>query len=141
MERGRGAESDITNRINKARGSFLKLREVWSARKIKLATKMKLFNAVVKSAVLYSSECWAMTKTLEKRLQVFQQKCLRRILKIFWPNGLTNEEVLQRTGQKDIAIEVKERRLRWFGHVLRREDDHLSREAVFWRAGGRRRRG
>ena len=43
-------------------------------------------------------------------LEVFQNKCLRRILHTFWPNKITNAEFHERTGMLPISIEVKKRR-------------------------------
>ena len=52
-------------------------------------------------------------------LEVFQNKCLRRNLHIFWPNKITNAELHERTGMLPISLEVKKRRWRWIGHVNR----------------------
>ena len=44
-------------------------------------------------------------------LEVFQNKCLRRILHIFWPNKITNAELRDRTGMLPISLEVKKKNM------------------------------
>ena len=41
----------------------------------------------------------------------------------------------------EISKKVQEGRLRWYGHLLRREDDHVGRHAMEMEVQGRRRRG
>jgi hypothetical protein len=53
----------------------------------------------VKLNLLYGCEVWALTKKQEKKICTFQQRCLRRILRVFYPNHISNKEILRRTGQ------------------------------------------
>ena len=48
-----GASTDVNVRIQKARGSFSELRKVWLSTSIRKDTKIKIFNACVKSVLLY----------------------------------------------------------------------------------------
>jgi hypothetical protein len=73
---------------------------------------IRLFGAIIKSNLLYGCECWTLTKKLEKRLQVFQQRCMRRILRVFYPNLVTNREILRRAGQIDVMEEITDRKWR-----------------------------
>ena len=76
-----------------------------------------------------------------RRVRVFQQKCLRTILRMFYPNLVRNEVVLERTEQKDIAEDIVSRKWRWIGHIMRRKDNHLTMQAIKWHITGRRNRG
>ena len=40
-------------------------------------------------------------------LKVFQNKCLRKTLQIYWPNKISNTELHERTGMQPISLEVK----------------------------------
>ena len=60
-------------------------------------------------------------------LEVFQNKCLRRILHIFWLNKITNAELHDRTGMLPISLEVEKRRWRWIGHVNKNATDIYSK--------------
>ena len=111
------------------------LKTLWKSTSIKLNTKYIL------SVLLYGAECWKTTSTMELKLEVFQNKCLRRILKIFWPNTISNEDMRNRTGISPIADVIQKRRWLWLGHVLRMSTLSIPRTALRWTPQGRRDRG
>ena len=45
--------------------------------------------------------------------------------KVRWQNSVSNEEVQRRRGVEDLENRLRKARLRWFGHVRRREEGHL----------------
>ena len=53
------------------------------------------------------SETWATTQTEEKKLDVFDNCCLRRILGIMWFHHVRNTEVRERTGQTPASLLLK----------------------------------
>ena len=54
---------------------------------------------------------------------------------------VTNEEVRERTGSERISTQIKTRRWRCIGHVLRMKPDLLPRTALTWAPEGKRKRG
>ena len=100
-------EAEIKTRINKARGAFAALKNIWKTKMISRKTKIRIFKSNVLSVLLYAAESWKVTKGICHMLEVFQNKCLRRILHIFWPNKITNAELHDRTGMLPISLEVK----------------------------------
>ena len=85
--------------------------------------------------------CLTSYLTIEQKLEVFQNKCLRRILKIFWPNTISNEELRNRADISPIAEIIQKRRWQWLGHVLRMSTQSIPRTALRWTPQGRRKRG
>ena len=67
------------HRPQKARGTFQRLSRVWAARGIGRRTKIRLFNTLVRSFLLYGCETWKITKNDERNLNSFPCKSLRRI--------------------------------------------------------------
>ena len=61
VETSGGTDADVSNRINKARGAFHSLKQIWSSGIISTSTKLKIFNSNVKSVLLYGAETWRMT--------------------------------------------------------------------------------
>jgi hypothetical protein len=51
-----GTSREVNARIQKARGSFSKLRRVWLSKALRKGTKIRIFNACVKSGLLYGCE-------------------------------------------------------------------------------------
>ena len=95
-------------------------------------TKIILYKSFVLSVLLYGCATWKMNKEDGKMLDVFQQKCLRRILKISWEDHVTNEEVLGRAGVHQLSSEVKRRRWKMMGHVLRQGRGNDCSIALTW---------
>ena len=132
---------EINTRIIKANQAFAMLRAIWRSTGLSIHTKIRIFRSNVLSVLLYGSECWKTTAAIERKLEVFQTKCLRRILKIFWPNTISNEDLRNRTGLGTIAETLKARRWRWLGHVCRMPSNSLPRTALRWTPQGKRDRG
>ena len=113
-----GTNEDIRRRLGHARIAYNKLRVIWNNSQIGRKTKTRLFNSNVISVLLYSCETWKMTKGDEQMLDTFLHKCLRRILRIYWPQRVRNETVRERAGMEEISTIIRRRRWRWIGHVL-----------------------
>ena len=135
------SEKDVNARLSKARGAFAALRNIWKSPKLSFTSKIRIFKTNVMAVLLYGSESWKVTKTICHKLDVFQRRCLRRILRIFWPNVISNTELHRRTDTTPLSMEIKRRRWRWIGHVSRMEESAIPRVALRWTPIGRRPRG
>jgi hypothetical protein len=76
-----------------------------------------------------------------KELQSYVNRCLRFILGIWWPNMISNEDLWVRTEQKEIWKEIRYRKWKWIGHILRQEIESIAKKALEWNPQGGRRRG
>jgi len=65
--------------------------------------------------------------------------CLRHILRIWWPNVISNKDLGRVTSQENINLEIRKRKLRWIGHTLRKEE--IPKVALLWKPQGSRKRG
>ena len=54
---------------------------------------------------------------------------------------MTNEEVFDRTGDTSLIDYLRQKRLRWLGHVVRMSPERLPGRLLFWNPCGRRRPG
>ena len=136
-----GTGEDIKSRINKARFTFNSLRPIWSSQPLSMNNKLRIFNTNVKSVLLYGSETWHVTKTNSTKLQTFINKCLRYILKIRWPEKITNLDLWNRTKQKPVSQEIAQRKWGWIGHTLRKSHDNVTKQSLDWNPQGKRRVG
>ena len=73
---------ELNNRIGRASAAFRELGKVWRDRNINVDTKMKFYNACVLSTLLYAAECWTLTERDEARLDAFDMRCQRKILRV-----------------------------------------------------------
>ena len=63
----------------------------------------KVYNDNVLSVLLSGAECWTVTQRDRRRLSGFHTSCLRKICRIYWPKKITNKELYQKTGKRDIT--------------------------------------
>jgi hypothetical protein len=82
-------------------------------------------------------ETWKAINQITKRLQIFVNKCLRRVMNIKWIDKITNEELWRITQQN----QIKRRKWNWIGHTLRKEVGAIEKTALDWNPQGYRRRG
>ena len=72
--------------------------------------------ALVWPVATYGCESWTLRKNEETRLDAFEMKGLRRMLRVSWTAKKTNEWVLNKAGVKrELLDTVKARRLAYYG--------------------------
>ena len=134
-------QKDIKARFNKARFTFSRLKNIWKSKQYNLKTKVRIYNSNVKSVLLYGAEYWRIFKTDMNKLSAFHNSCLRKICNMYWPNKITNDNLYQKTGCTSIDVEIKKRRLKWLGHVLRMLHDLIPKVVSRWTPPGEKKRG
>ena len=112
-------EEDFKRRKNLSLTTFNTLENVFHSRNVSEKMKLRVFNIYIESIFMYNSELWTITKNIEESIDSFHRKQLRKLLNIYWPNIITNEELYQRTNEKPWSEKIFKRRLKWLGHLLR----------------------
>ena len=132
---------DLKNRLSKARGAFVRLRRIWNSSNISRVTKLRLYKTLVLPVLLYGCETWKMNKGDDKIVDVFQSKCLRKIFSVRWQDHVRTEDLLKRAHMNPLSKEVKIRRWKMIGHILRQDRENDCNVAISWAPEGKRRRG
>jgi len=52
------------------------------------------------------------------------------MLRIWWPNIISNKYLWKVTGQEDINLEIRKRKFRWIGHTLRKDNGEIPKAAL-----------
>ena len=102
--------------------------------------KTRLYEALVLSTLLYSSELWPISVTHMKKLEAAHHRWLRSILGISWRDKVTNEKVRKAAALPKLEAILRCRRLRWLGHLVRMEHHRIPRQALRWEPQGYKRR-
>ena len=82
----------------------------------------KYYSTVVRPVMTYSAECWALKKSQEQKLSVTEMKMLRMMCGVTRRDRVRNEYVRGSLGVESIADKMAQSRLRWFGHVSRKDE-------------------
>ena len=124
-----------------ARTTTQSMSKIWKSRGLSIGLKVRLLRATVFSIATYGCESWAMTKNDKKRVDAFEVWCYRRLLRISWTDKKTNIWVLNKIGT-DLTIRktILERKLGYFGHIVRR-DGGTEKQILQGMVEGRRERG
>ena len=98
------ADEIVKARIQKARNTFLMMKNIWKSRNFRLQTKLRLLNSNVRSVLLgIGSETRRTNKLTITKVRIFINKCLNWILGIKWVNKVTNVELWRRSQQEPVS--------------------------------------
>jgi hypothetical protein len=134
-----GAVQEVTRRIQTAALIFSQLKPIWNASILPLLLKLRLFSAVVASVLLYNSECWATTANDVRLLEGFYFRCLRHLTRSTRCPAVQNHDTVDKANKIDVyrvanvsTVEalLRERRLRWFGHLVRSDAQDTARKCL-----------
>ena len=93
------------------------------SRDITLPTKVRLVKAMVFQVVMYGCESWTVKKAERWRIDAFELRCCRRLLRVPWTARRSNQFILKEIspGYSLEGLMVK-LQLQYFGHLMRRAD-------------------
>ena len=86
---------------------------------------------VVLSTLLYATETWTVCDRHLRKLEVFQQRCLRKIMNIKWESFISDLEVLQKAQVVSVESVVRKKKLMLFFHSTRMEDSRIPKQLLF----------
>ena len=108
---------------------------------ITLLTTIHIVKAMVFPVVTYSCESWTIKKAKCQRIDAFKLWCWRRLLKVSWTAGRSNQSILREINpeypMEGLMLQLK---LQYFGHLMC-TDDSLEKSLILEKTEGRRRRG
>ena len=110
-------------------------------RGITLLTKVCIVKTMVFLVVMYGCENWTIRKAESQRIDAFELWCWRRLLRVPWSAGRSNQSTLKEISPgcslEGLMLKLK---LQYFGHLMQRTDS-LEKTLMLGKIEGRRRRG
>ena len=111
------------------------------ARDITLPRKVRLVKAMVFPVVMYECESWTIKKAEHWRIDAFELWCWRRLLRVPWTAGTSNQSILKDINPEysleELMLKLK---LWYFGHLMQRTDS-LEKTLMLGKIESGRRRG
>ncbi|VDO58658.1 unnamed protein product [Schistosoma margrebowiei] len=105
-----GSDTDVKARIGKARAAYRQVKNIWNSKQLSTNTKVRIFSTNVKTVLLYGAETWRTTKAIIQKIQLFINSCLRKILRICWPDTISNNVLWERNNQIPAEEEIRKKR-------------------------------
>ena len=86
-------------------------------------------------------ESWTIKKAECRRIDVFEQWCWRRLLRVPWTARRSNQSILKESSPGcSLELLILKLKLQYFGHLMRRADS-FEKTLMLGKIEGRRRRG
>ena len=133
-----GSETAVIARVKAGWEKWRELGPVIADKKIPAKLKTKLYTTVVRPVILYGAECWATGVKEENILKKTEMRMLRRIKGVTVKDKMKSEDIRKELGVGSIKSKARESRLRWFGHVHRKEQESNLRQVMDIEIPGRR---
>ena len=71
------------------------LDSIFKSRDITLPTKVHLVKAMVFPVVMYGCESWTIKKAEHRRIDAFELRCWKRLLRVPWTARRSNQSILK----------------------------------------------
>ncbi|KAI8507539.1 hypothetical protein Bbelb_149190 [Branchiostoma belcheri] len=135
-----GSSREVSARLGAARTALSSLDVIWKDRVLKMSTKMRVLRALVWPVVTYGCEAWTLHAKDTQKIEAFEMKCYRKLLRVSWTEHRTNASVLEELGiGRSLLHMIRRRKLQYFGHVSRAQN--ISTHILQGRICGSRSRG
>ena len=135
-------KDEVLNRTRKARNMYCSLSNIiFGKKEIQPTTKLQIYNAIIEPTLLYGSESWPVTEGKISSITAIEMKCYRRIAGKTKRDMIRNERIREGLKQESIGGKLRKRQMKWFGHVLRMDEERKPRQMMEVRTEGRRGRG
>ncbi|KAK3559897.1 hypothetical protein QTP86_026171 [Hemibagrus guttatus] len=131
---------EVKKRVQAGWNGWRKVSGVLCDQKISARIKGKVYRTVVRPAMLYGLETVSLRKRQESELEVAELKMLRFSLGVTRLDRIRNEYIRGTAHVGRLGDKVREARLKWFGHVQRRESEYIGRRMLDMELPGRRQR-
>ena len=130
------ADAAVEARIRIGWNKFRQLVPLLTNKDVSLIMRGRLYSSCVRSSMLHGSETWPVRKENLVALQQAEMRMVSWMCGIKLKDRLPSKELRERLGIDDIALVLQQNRLRWYGHVLRKEDDDWVKKCMEYEVEG-----
>ena len=114
---------EIKIRLLIVRKAVTNLDSILKSRDITLLTKAHIVKAIIFPAVMYGCECWTIKKAEHRRIDAFELRCWRRLLRVPSTAERSNQSILKEINPEysleGLMLKLK---LQYFDHLMQKAD-------------------
>ena len=112
-------KADVKHRMD----IFCSLYIIWKDHRLPVCMKLRLYKSAVCSTLAHSCEAWDFDETIRRMINGFNSRCLHVITKKHYRETATSPDF-------NLVLVIRQRRLRYLGHILRMTPDRLVRRTL-----------
>ena len=94
------------------------LDSILKSRDVTLPTKVRLVKAMVFPVVMYGCESWTMKEAERPRIDAFEVRCWRRLLRVPWTARRSNQSILKISPGISLEGMMLKLKLKYSGHLM-----------------------
>ncbi|XP_070042863.1 uncharacterized protein [Nicotiana tomentosiformis] len=113
-------DEDVTHRIRVGWMKWRLTSGVLCDKNMPQRLKVKFYRVIVRPTMLYGAEYWPVKNTHIQKIKVAEMRMLRWMCGHTRLDRIRNEVIRDKVGVASVEENMREARLRWFGHVKRR---------------------
>ena len=136
-----GCEREVKKRVEAGWNGWKRVSGVMYDRRLPARVKGKVYSSVVRPAMVYGLETMAVTKKQVEEMEVAEMKMLRFAMGVTRKDKIRNEHIRSTIKVERLGMKMREGRLRWYGHVMRRDQEYVGRKTMEMELPRKRRRG
>ena len=136
-----GCEGEVEKRVQAGWNGWTRVSGVICDRRLPARVKEKVYSLMARPAMVYGLETVAGTKKQVKEMEVAEMKMLRFAVGVTRKDKIKNAHIRSTVKVERLGMKMREGRLRWYGHVMRRDQEYVGRKMIEMELPGKRRRG
>ena len=122
MQESDGCKKEVKNRVQTGWNGWRKVSGVICDRRLPPRVKGKVYtSSVVRPAMVYGLETVAVTKKQVEEMEVAEMKMLRFAMGVTRKDKIRNEYIRSTVKVERLGMKMREGRLRWYGHAMKRD--------------------
>ena len=90
-------------------------KSVFKRHDVSLSLKLRLLEVCMMSEMTYSAESWTMATEIEKKIDAYENRWLRRLLRINYRDRIANRKIKERTKMIQLSNRIRRMRMKWAG--------------------------
>ena len=134
-----GCERQVKKRVQAEWNGWRRVSEVICNKRLSARVKGKVYSSVIRPAMVYGLETVAVTKKQVEEMEVAEMKMLRFAMGVTRKDKIRNEHIRSTVKVEQLGVKMREGRLRWYGHVMRRDQEYVGRKMMEMESGKRKR--
>ena len=136
------ADGDCSHEIKRCllfgRKAMTNIENMLKSRDITLPTKIHLVKAMVFPVVVYGCEIWTIKKAECWKIDAFELRCWKRLLRVSWTARRSNQSILKKIiPEYSLEALMLKLKLQYFGHLMGRTHS-LEKTLMLRKTEGRR---
>ena len=131
---------EVKRRVQAGWNGWRKVPGVIYDRRLLVRIKGKVYSLVVRPAMVYGLETVAVTKKQMKEMEVGEIKMLRFAMGVPRKDKIRNEYIRSKVKVERLEMKMREGRLRWYGHVMRKDQEYVGRSMMEMELPGKSRK-